>query len=599
MPYQGQRLGSNENAGPFFCCLLLPSVETLYLCRNFKLEKMDVVLKVLGLVGALGLFLYGMKVMSDALQKLAGDRMRAILSKMTANRFSGVLTGMGITTLIQSSSATTVMVVSFVNAGLLSLFGAIAVIMGANIGTTVTAWIVSLLGFKFSIATIIFPLIAVATPLLFIKSRQSLGEFLIGFALLFMGLEALQSGMPDFRQPEYASVLQFISSMSDHGYLSILLFVLIGTVLTVVVQSSSAMMAVTLVMCSQGLIGFQTAAALVLGENIGTTITANISALMANNTAKRAALAHLVFNVIGVIWMLIVFHPFIHGISRLIVYVEGQDPMVTASAMPVALSCYHSFFNILNTSILVWFIPQIEKLVTRIIPDNDEEEFRLKFIPQGLMSTNELSIEPAKKEIEAFSRRVVRMYDFIPELFEMKDDKKFEQLMKRTRKYEEITDRMEVEIANYLTKVSASGLSLGASREVSAMLRIVDNLESIGDSCYQLSLSIEAKNKQNISFSEDMQEKLKKMLFYVREAIEEMNNNLLANYHDVSSDKAKEIEAKINLYRDDLRTEHTEAVKNHVYSYQVGICYSNLYAQCEKLADFAINITEAIDKMNR
>lgn len=560
---------------------------------------MDILLKVLEIVGALGLFLFGMKSMSDGLQKLAGDKMRTILSKMTSNRFSGVLTGLGVTTLIQSSSATTVMVVSFVNAGLLTLTGAIAVIMGANIGTTVTAWIISLLGFKFSISMIIFPVIAIATPFMFIKGKEALGEFLIGFALLFMGLEALQAGVPDFKQPEYAPVLEFIASMSDYGYLSYLLFVLIGTILTVVIQSSSAMMAVTLVMCAQGLIGFEVAAALVLGENIGTTITANISALMANSTAKRAALAHLVFNVIGVTWILILFKPFLYLISQLVLSIEGINPMLDAAAVPVALSCFHSFFNVTNTLLLVWFIPAIEKIVNKLIPSNEEEEFRLKFIPSGFMSAGELSIEPAKKEIEAFSKRVLRMYDFIPELFELNDDKKFEQLMSRTHKYEEITDRMEVEIANYLTKVSENGMSLGASQEISAMLRIVDNLESIGDSCYQLSLTIDSKRKQNISYSQEMNDKLQKMFSMVKQAIVEMNNNLSENYHNVNIANAKELEHQINEYRDQLRAEHTEAVKQNQYPYQTGISYSTLYAQCEKLADFAINVTEAIDKIKK
>lgn len=560
---------------------------------------MDILLKVLEIVGALGLFLFGMKSMSDGLQKLAGDKMRTILSKMTSNRFSGVLTGLGVTTLIQSSSATTVMVVSFVNAGLLTLTGAIAVIMGANIGTTVTAWIISLFGFKFSISVIIFPVIAIATPFMFIKGKESLGEFLIGFALLFMGLEALKAGVPDFKQPEYAPVLEFIGSMSNYGYLSYLLFVLIGTILTVVVQSSSAMMAVTLVMCAQGLIGFEVAAALVLGENIGTTITANISALMANSTAKRAALAHLVFNVIGVTWILILFKPFLYLISQLVLSIEGINPMLDAAAVPVALSCFHSFFNVTNTLMLVWFIPAIEKIVNKLIPSNEDEEFRLKFIPAGFMSAGELSIEPAKKEIEAFSKRVLRMYDFIPELFDLDDDKKFEQLMSRTKKYEEITDRMEVEIANYLTKVSESGMSLGASQEVSAMLRIVDNLESIGDSCYQLSLTIEGRNKQNISYSQEMKNNLQRMFSMVKDAITEMNNNLSDNYHNVTIDRAKELEHQINEYRDQLRAEHTEAVKQNEYSYQTGISYSTMYAQCEKLADFAINVTEAIDKIKK
>lgn len=560
---------------------------------------METLLDVLNFVGALGLFLFGMKLMSDSLQKLAGDKMRAVLSKMTSNRFSGVLTGAGITTLIQSSSATTVMVVSFVNAGLLKLSGAIAVIMGANIGTTVTAWIISLLGFEFNINMLVYPAIAIAAPFLFIEKRKSVGEFLIGFALLFMGLEALKGGVPDFTLPQYSGVLEFIASLSGYGYLSILLFVLIGTILTVVVQSSSAMMAITLVMCAKGLIGFEVAAALVLGENIGTTITANMAAMMANATAKRAARAHLMFNVIGVVWMLVLFYPFLYLISWIVEPNGGNGIHLAALSIPVALSLFHSIFNIINTSVLVWFIPSIERIVSKIVPINEEEDFRLKFIPTGFMAASELNIEPAKKEIESFSKRVLRMYNFIPELFEEKDEKKFDQLMSRTRKYEEITDRMELEIANYLAKVSENELSVNASYEISAMLRIVDNLESIGDSCYQLSIAIDGKKKQNISFTDEMTENLRTMFAFVREAVEVMNSNLSESYINVNGSKAKELETKINNYRDKLRTEHTEAIKNNDYSYQTGICYSNLYAQCEKLADFAINVTEAMLKVHK
>ncbi|MBQ1191778.1 MAG: Na/Pi cotransporter family protein [Bacteroidales bacterium] len=560
---------------------------------------METLLDVLNFVGALGLFLFGMKLMSDSLQKLAGDKMRAVLSKMTSNRFSGVLTGAGITTLIQSSSATTVMVVSFVNAGLLKLSGAIAVIMGANIGTTVTAWIISLLGFEFNINMLVYPAIAIAAPFLFIEKRKSVGEFLIGFALLFMGLEALKGGVPDFTLPQYSGVLEFIASMSGYGYLSILLFVLIGTILTVVVQSSSAMMAITLVMCAKGLIGFEVAAALVLGENIGTTITANMAAMMANATAKRAARAHLMFNVIGVVWMLVLFYPFLYLISWIVEPNGINGIHLAALSIPVALSLFHSIFNIINTSVLVWFIPSIERIVSKIVPINEEEDFRLKFIPTGFMAASELNIEPAKKEIESFSKRVLRMYNFIPELFEEKDEKKFDQLMSRTRKYEEITDRMELEIANYLARVSENELSVNASYEISAMLRIVDNLESIGDSCYQLSIAIDGKKKQNISFTDEMTENLRTMFAFVREAVEVMNSNLSESYINVNGSKAKELETKINNYRDKLRTEHTEAIKNNDYSYQTGICYSNLYAQCEKLADFAINVTEAMLKVHK
>ncbi|MEE1000781.1 MAG: Na/Pi symporter, partial [Bacteroidales bacterium] len=429
--------------------------------------------------------------------------------------------------------------------------------------------------------------------------RKSVGEFLIGFALLFMGLEALKGGVPDFTLPQYSGVLEFIASMSGYGYLSILLFVLIGTILTVVVQSSSAMMAITLVMCAKGLIGFEVAAALVLGENIGTTITANMAAMMANATAKRAARAHLMFNVIGVVWMLVLFYPFLYLISWIVEPNGGNGIHLAALSIPVALSLFHSIFNIINTSVLVWFIPSIERIVSKIVPINEEEDFRLKFIPTGFMAASELNIEPAKKEIESFSKRVLRMYNFIPELFEEKDEKKFDQLMSRTRKYEEITDRMELEIANYLARVSENELSVNASYEISAMLRIVDNLESIGDSCYQLSIAIDGKKKQNISFTDEMTENLRTMFAFVREAVEVMNSNLSESYINVNGSKAKELETKINNYRDKLRTEHTEAIKNNDYSYQTGICYSNLYAQCEKLADFAINVTEAMLKVHK
>lgn len=559
---------------------------------------MDVLILVLKLLGSLGVFLYGMKIMSDALQKLAGDSLRGFLSKMTSNRFSGVLTGMGITSIIQSSSATTVMVVSFVNAGALSLAGAISVIMGANIGTTVTAWLVSLLGFKFSISDCVLPIIAIATPLLFIKKQQNLGEFLIGFALLFLGLQFLTNGVPDFTKPEYAGVLEYIASLSNYGYFSTLLFVLIGTILTCVVQSSSAMMAVTLVMCSKGLIGFEVGAALVLGENIGTTITANLAAVVANKTAKKAARAHFIFNVIGVIWILCLFNPILTLISKISLMTEGVNPLVNSTAIPIALSIFHSFFNITNTMLLVWFIPQIIKIVNKMIPtkEDEEDDFRLQYLPLGMLSAGELSLEPAKKEIEIFSKRVLRMYEMLPGLLKIKDDKKYKEVYERICKYEEITDRMEIEIASYLTKVSESELSHSASMQVSSMLRIVDNLESIGDSCFQIALTIDNKNKSNIWFTQEMRDKLNKMYEYVHEAIALMNENLNNNYSQVSSLEAEEIEYKINLYRDQLRTEHTESIKNNEYSYQTGIYYSSLYAQYEKLADFAINITEAIEK---
>lgn len=561
---------------------------------------MNVVFQILTLLGGLGLFLYGMKIMSDSLQRITGDNLRNILSKMTANRFRGILTGLGITSIIQSSSATTVMVVSFVNAGALTLAGAVTVIMGANIGTTVTAWIVSLLGFKFDISELVLPIIAIATPFLFIKSKENLGEFLIGFALLFLGLQMLTNNVPDFTDPKYVGVLEFIANMKEYGYFSTLLFVVVGTVFTFIIQSSSAMMAVTLVMCAKGLIPFEMGAALVLGENIGTTITANIAASVANKTAKQAARAHLIFNLIGVIWILILFNPVLRLIDNFSISFGGGSPLNNSSAIPVALSIFHSFFNISNAFILVWFVPQIIKIVERMVPikKDDDEEFRLKFIPSGYMSAGELAIEPAKKEIETFSKRILKMYDMIPDLIKTREDKKYKEIYERIIKYEEITDRMEVEIANYLTKASEHDLSHKASLYISSMLRIVDNLESIGDSCNQIAITIDNKRKTGSWFEQDLRDKLNIMFEYVREALILMDENLQTNYSEITAEKANELEYKINKYRDQLRDEHTEAIKNNAYPYQTGIYYSSLYAQYEKLADFAINVTEAVEKVH-
>lgn len=561
---------------------------------------MNALFQILTLLGGLGLFLYGMKIMSDSLQKLTGDSLRNFLSKMTSNRFRGVLTGLGITSIIQSSSATTVMVVSFVNAGALTLAGAVTVIMGANIGTTVTAWIVSLLGFKFDISEFVLPIIAIATPFLFIKSKENIGEFFIGFALLFLGLQMLTSNVPDFTDPKYVGVLEFIANMKEYGYFSILLFVLIGTIFTFIIQSSSAMMAVTLVMCAKGLIPFEMGAALVLGENIGTTITANIAATVANKTAKQAARAHLIFNLIGVIWILILFNPVLSIIDKLSISLNGGSPLKDSFAIPVALSIFHSFFNISNAFILVWFVPQIIKVVERMVPikKDDDEEFRLKFIPSGYMSAGELTIEPAKKEIETFSRRILKMYDMIPYLIKTKEDKKYKEIFKRIIKYEEITDRMEVEIANYLTKASEHDLSHRASLYISSMLRIVDNLESIGDSCNQIAITIDNKKKSGSWFEQELRDKLNVMIGYVREALVLMDENLHSNYSEITAEKANELENNINAYRNQLRDEHTEAIKNNIYPYQTGIYYSSLYAQLEKLADFAINVSEAIEKVH-
>ena len=555
----------------------------------------SILVGLLEILGALGIFLYGMKLMSDSLQKIAGNKMRNILSRMTSKPFNGILTGAFATTVIQSSSATIVMVVSFVNAGLLSLAGAVAVIMGANIGTTITAWVISLLGLKFSMADLAIPLVAIAIPFIFSKhsKRKSIGELIIGFSLLFLGIEFMKAAMPDINQ--YPHVLEFIAQYSNYGYGSILLFVLIGTILTLVMQSSSATMAITLVMCSQGWISFEVGAAMVLGENIGTTITANLAAMVANNSAKKAALSHMVFNIIGVIWMLIVFYPFTKLIAYITVQMEGTSPFVDALAIPVALSLFHSIFNIINTSLLVWFIPGIIKIVNMLIkPAKEEDEsFRLQYIPSGLMNTSELDIQSAKQEIETFSERVLRMYSFLPELDKTKNENEYQKIFERTAKYEDITDRMEIEIARFLTKISEGELSNEGSQKISSMLRIIDNLESIGDSIYQMAILKQNQKTQNVSLDNDCRGYLDNMYDMVGKALEIMNTNLHKDYKNITLDDANEAEKEINALRDSLRSHHLESIKAGAYSYQVGTVYSGMYALYEKIGDFVINVSEA------
>ncbi len=433
----------------------------------------------LKLIGSLGLFLYGMKIMSEGLQKVAGDRLRSILTAMTTNRVTGVLTGVLITALIQSSSATTVMVVSFVNAGLLTLAESISVIMGANIGTTVTAWIISIFGFKVDMAAFALPLLAIALPLIFSgkSNRKSIGEFIFGFSFLFMGLSYLKANAPDLNaNPE---MLAFVQNYTDMGFFSIILFLLIGTILTMIVQASAATMAITLIMCANGWISLELGAALVLGENIGTTITANLAALTANTQAKRAALAHFVFNVFGVIWVLIVFHPFLDLVNWVVdTFFQSSNPEV---AISYKLSAFHSIFNICNVCILIWAVKLIERTVCALIhPKEEDEEPRLRFITGGMLSTAELSILQARKEIHLFAERTHRMFGMVQDLLHTEKDDDFNKLFSRIEKYENISDNMELEIANYLNQVSEGRLSSESKLQIRAMLREVTEIESIG-----------------------------------------------------------------------------------------------------------------------
>ena len=552
------------------------------------------------LVGALGFFIYGMKVMSDGIQKVAGSKMRSILSKMTSNRFLGVATGFMITALLQSSSATTVMIVSFVNAGLLTLVESIGVIMGANVGTTITAWLISLLGFKVKISAIALPIIAIGFPMMFSSksSIKSWAEVLIGFALLFMGLDELKHAVPNLKEnPEF---LGFLASYADMGIFSTLLFIGVGTILTLVVQSSSAAMALTLVMCYEGYIPFELAAAMVLGENIGTTITANLAAMVGNVHAKRAARAHLIFNVFGVVWMLFAFQIFISNIDAYMISNMGLSPlnfdMKNPVAIPLGLSIFHTTFNILNMLFLVGFVPLISRIVIKMQPSKGEmdEEFHLEHIGGGPMQTAELSVLEANKEVAKFGNITTRLFDMIPDLLKETDVKKFNNLMARIRKYEDITDRMEVEIADYLAKASQGEMSDSASIKVRSMISIINDMERIGDICYQLSISIERKREQKAYFTPELRTSLEVMISEVQKAMVIMNKNLNSSYSQVLIADADEAELAINKMRNQLRKKYLQNIEKGEGKIQTGMIYNNLIHSLEKVGDHVFNISEAI-----
>ena len=547
---------------------------------------------LLKLLGSLAMFLYGMKIMSEGLQKFAGDRLRNILTAMTTNRVTGVLTGVLITALIQSSSATTVMVVSFVNAGLLSLSQSIGVIMGANIGTTVTAWIISALGFKVDMAAMSLPLLAVGIPLLFSgkSNRKSVGEFIFGFSFLFMGLSLLKANAPDLgKNPE---MLSFVQNYTDMGFASVILFVLIGTVLTMIVQASAATMAITLIMCANGWISFELGAALVLGENIGTTITANLAALTGNTQSRRAAMAHLVFNIFGVIWVLCLFKPVTMGVSWFVEDImKTVDPAVAVS---FKLSAFHTAFNICNVLILIWFVKFIEKTVCKIIPQKEtEEEYRLRYITGGLLSTAELSIVQARKEINLFAERMRRMFGMLQDLLHTTNENDFNKLFSRIEKYENISDNMELEIANYLNKVSEGRLSSESKLEIRGMLREVTEIESIGDSCYNLARTINRKRSGGNDFTEKQYEHIHQMMQLTSDALTHMIAVVEDEHHVVDVNKSFNIENEMNNYRAQLKNQNVVDVNNKEYDYQMGVHYMDLIGECEKLGDYVVNVVEA------
>ena len=549
----------------------------------------------LRLIGSLGLFLYGMKIMSEGLQKFAGDSLRRILTAMTTNRVTGVLTGVLITALIQSSSATTVMVVSFVNAGLLTLTQSIGVIMGANIGTTVTAWLISALGFKVDIAAFALPLLAFGIPLLFSgkSSRKSVGEFIFGFSFLFMGLQALKANAPDLgANPE---MLAFVQNYTDMGFLSIILFLFIGAILTMIVQASAATMAITLIMCANGWIDYHLGVALVLGENIGTTITANLAALTGNTQSRRAALAHLVFNIFGVMWVLVLFYPFTAAVSWFVTDVMNiSDPAVAVS---FKLAAFHTAFNISNTFIMIWFVGLIEKTVCFLIKGkkDEDEEYRLRYITGGMLSTAELSILQAHKEITLFAERTGRMLDMVKALFYEKNEDAFLKTYSRVEKYESISDRMEIEIANYLTCVAEGRLSSEGKEEIRIMLRAVSEIESIAGSCNNMARSIKRRNEFKSIFTDEQNHNVDQMLALTEKALHRMIE-ILKKSELVRDDvnPSYNIENEINNYRNQLKIHNVENINNKKYQYQDGVYYMDIIGEAEKLGDYVLNVVQAV-----
>lgn len=595
-------------------------------------------LDFLTLIGSVGLFLYGMKVMSEGLQKVAGDRLRNILAVMTKNRFSGMFTGILITALIQSSSASTVMVVSFVNAGLMTLGQSMAVIMGANVGTTVTAWIISIFGFKVNITLFALPLIGLGTPLLFSRNstHKSWGEFLIGFSFLFMGLDYLNHSVPDLKSnPE---IFEFLTSYTQMGFLSILMFCAVGAIVTMIVQASSATLAISLIMCSKGWITFDIAAALILGSNIGTTITPLLASISANVSAKRAAMGHLLFNVLGSIWTLILYYPFIRFIvwictslgvgnpNDLMAFVsaneqtnpslinalnnggtlhtpdfEQQKAHFEAMQFSVSfgLSMFHTVFNVINVTIMIWFTGLYEKIVTRLVRVKDkkgEEEFQLKFISRGMLSASELNLPQAHQEIAVYAERVQRMFGMVEDLLHEKEGSEaYMKLYNRIEKYEQICDRMELEIAGFLNLVVGGRLSFDGKMRVNSMLSIVTEIESIGDCCYNLARTLQRKQDSHIVFNDEIIGNIDAMFKLNAEALNNMVLLLSSNEPTMSEIMVSyNKECEINNFRNQLRKSNIENINNKHYEYQSGIYYMDMVAECERLGDYVINVVDAI-----
>ena len=555
---------------------------------------MELIINIFSLVGSLALFLFGMKTMSEGLEKFAGDRLRSILAAMTKNRVMGVLTGILITALIQSSSATTVMVVSFVNAGLMTLAQSIGVIMGANIGTTVTAWIISAVGFKVNIAAFAIPLLAIGMPLIFSGkgNRKSIGEFVFGFSFLFMGLSFLQEAATAMNIGDM--VAGMLAHVPQDSFFTIILFVIVGALVTMIVQASAATMAITLMLFGMNIpgFGFEQAAALAMGQNIGTTITAFMASLTANTQARRAALAHMFFNVFGVVAFLIVFYPACNAVSWFVDRVMGGGNEL------YKLSTFHTAFNIINTLLLIGFVRQIEMFVCKVLPMKaQEEDYRLRFISGGLLSTAELSIMEAQKEIQSFAERCHRMFGFVSDLMQTADEAVFNKTFSRIEKYENITDSMEMEIAAYLNKVSEGRLSDTSKSQIQKMLRQISELESIGDSVYNLGRTLN-RHRQNChdAFTQEQIQHMKTMLGLVDGAITEMQKRIAAPVARPTT--SYNIEHEINNYRTQLKNQNLYDVNSGLYSYQLGVFYIDFISECEKLGDYVMNVVQAGKGLN-
>ena len=552
------------------------------------------------LIGALALLMFGMKTMSDSLQKMAGPQLRHVLGTMTTNRLTGILSGTLITAAVQSSTATTVMTVSFVNAGLLTLAQAISVIMGANIGTTLTAWIMSA-GFSFNITDFVWPAFFFAIILIYSKKRKIVGDFIFGISFMFLGLGTLRQTGIDMDLAHNQPVLDFFASFDPHSFTTTITFLLIGSVLTMCVQSSAAVMAITMILCSTGVLPIYQGIALVMGENIGTTVTSNVAALTANTQARRAAMAHMVFNIFGVLWILCVFRPFIHLVCGWVGYddvMEKNDPHFVANAAKLSfvLAAFHTTFNLSNTFILVWFIPQIERLVCKIIhpkKNADEDDFRLRFIQSGIMKTPEISVLEAQKEIHSFAVRIQRMFGMVKELLGETNDDKFVKLYTRIEKYEGISDNMEIEIAKYLDQVSDSHLSDETKAKIRAMLREISEIESIGDSCFNIARTLNRRIRGKEDFIPSQYEHMHQMMELTDNALTQMNITLVGHKGDNDANLSFNIENEINNYRNQLKSQNINDVNNHLYTYAIGTMYMDIIQECEKLGDYVVNVVEA------